>query len=393
MVVTTNKWNWLVGGLALVTLLVITWTFYQHTVWAGPVMSAGVSDSGRYVITTHRNNELILWDIESKDWKTVHTKANLYSASFVPGKHAFVWQDLTDQVTVQTIDGERLLRFPHFATYGHTISEDLNTYLSTDENWNVFKGSGANLKPILQDGISPSFEGSGKLLNLSMAREGNFFVTSGFGDDIAPIEDYPPVDQERRFSRYSGVTFWNAETGKPIAKFQGNTAKTHAVISPDGKWIISGDENGNGFYWDTSAPEERYRLANYYSGIYIDDTPFDMGDARNWDKEGLIDAPQGLNDFTIAQAFIHNSEYYLRFGNNSHIAALFKAGSPWPVKYFDLGESPELVTYGSNYSRNTAIATSPEAGVLVMGHRTGGGISVYHFDADNLTLNRTWVVE
>ena len=63
------------------------------------------------------------------------------------------------------------------------------------------------------------------------------------------------------------------------------------------------------------------------------------------------------------------------------------------MKYFDLGESPELVTHGSNYSRNTAIATSPEAGVLVMGHRTGGGISVYQFDADKLTLDRVWVVE
>ena len=118
-----------------------------------------------------------------------------------------------------------------------------------------------------------------------------------------------------------------------------------------------------------------------------------MGDPRNRDKSGLIDTPAGLNDFTIAVAFIHNSEYYLRFGNNSHVAALFKTGSPWPVKYFDLGESPKLVTYGSQYDRNTAIATSPESGTLVMGHQSTGGISVYQFDPDELTLERIWVVE
>lgn len=33
------------------------------------------------------------------------------------------------------------------------------------------------------------------------------------------------------------------------------------------------------------------------------------------------------------------------------------------------------------------------AGILVMGHRTGGGISVYQFDADKLTLDRAWVVD
>ncbi|MDY6799069.1 MAG: hypothetical protein SVX28_10090 [Pseudomonadota bacterium] len=133
-------------------------------------------------------------------------------------------------------------------------------------------------------------------------------------------------------------------------------------------------------------------MASHSSGIFIHSPTGNIEDA-SFDDSELIEAPKGVNNFTIAVAFIHNSQYYLRFGNNSHIAALFETGSPWPVKYFDLGESPELVTYGSQYSRNTAIATSPQAGILVMGHRSGGGISVYRFDADALTLERVWVVE
>ncbi|MCL1476550.1 MAG: hypothetical protein MH219_02765 [Marinobacter sp.] len=52
-----------------------------------------------------------------------------------------------------------------------------------------------------------------------------------------------------------------------------------------------------------------------------------------------------------------------------------------------------MVTYGSQYDRNTAIATSPESGTLVMGHQSTGGISVYQFDPEELTLERAWVVK
>jgi len=131
-------------------------------------------------------------------------------------------------------------------------------------------------------------------------------------------------------------------------------------------------------------------MASYTTGIYQEDTPHEAGDPRNWDDSKLIEAPSGLSGNTIALAFLSN-HYFLRFGNNSHKAALFKAGNPWPQKYFDLGDSPELVTYGSQYSRNTAIATSPESGVLVMGHRDSGGISVYEFDDEALELERVWV--
>jgi len=60
-------------------------------------------------------------------------KANLYSAYFVPGQNAFLWQDTDNTVTAQTVDGDVLKQFQHFPTYGHVISKDLETYLSADE--------------------------------------------------------------------------------------------------------------------------------------------------------------------------------------------------------------------------------------------------------------------
>ena len=391
-VIKAGKVRWISALLGACVLISILLNFNLLGVWAGPVMSMGVSESGRYVISAHRDNKLIIWDVQEKQWNTLSRKANLYSAYFVPGQNAFLWQDTENIVTAQTIDGKILRQFQHFPTYGHIISGDLDTYLAADEHWNVFSGYGDTKRTVLSDGISPSFLGSGKLFNLATDRNNTFFVTAGVDSDRSAVADHSPLNSSQRFSKYGGVTLWSAETKQPVAKLRGNSSKTHATISPDGQWVVSADEAGIGLFWNTDQPETRQRTASYYGGVYLDESPFETGDLRNWDDSELIDAPPGLNNFTIALAFIHNSEYYLRFGNNSHFAALFKTGSPWPVKYFDLGESPKLVTYGSQYDRNTAISTSPEAGILAMGHQSTGGISVYQFDPDELTLKRIWVV-
>ena len=103
----------------------------------------------------------------------------------------------------------------------------------------------------------------------------------------------------------------------------------------------------------------------------------------------MIPVPDDANQSTIAIKFIHDSQYYLRFGYDSHTAALFEVDNPWPIKYFDLGDDPFPAT--ASYSRNLAIDTAPRANILVMGQRDGGGILVYRFDPDELTLERVWV--
>ncbi|PAV27104.1 hypothetical protein CF392_02750 [Tamilnaduibacter salinus] len=359
----------------------------------GPVMAVSVSSDGDYAVSSHRDNSLVLWDLEARNKDVLAKNANIYSARFIRDRSVFLWQDLNNVVHVEGVEGEELRSFQHFPTYGHLMTEDLQTYLSVDEEWNVYAGHGSSLEPILKDGVSPSFTGSHKLLNISVAKAQNVFLTAGYGSDTGTIEEYPPISPERRFSRYGGVTLWSLQEKKPIARLKGNSSKTHAILSPNGKWVVSGDEATIGLFWNTGKPNVRNRLSDFENGIYLDDAGYKTGDPRNWDNSQLIDAPAGATPITIANAFIDNSDYFLRFGNESHIAALYKAGNPWPQKYFDLGDDPRLVTYGSHYSRNTAIATSPEAGVLVMGHDEGGGISVYQYDAETQTLERTWVVE
>src|SRR5690554_1731928 len=86
----TSRKNRAAVLLVLTVLPLLAWVLSNHWLWAGPVMSAGVSDSGRYVITAHSDNSLILWDIEEKKWDKLSGEANLYSATFVPDSKAFL---------------------------------------------------------------------------------------------------------------------------------------------------------------------------------------------------------------------------------------------------------------------------------------------------------------
>jgi hypothetical protein len=354
------------------------------------VMAVGVSSDGRFAVTTHRDNALVLWDLQAQESKTLASDANIYSAYFVPKNDAFLWQDLKDIVRVQHVDGEVLQSFEHFPTYGHLIDTSLNHYLSADVRWNIYYGWGEEMVPVKRDGDSPSFKGSGKVINLAIDRAAQHMVSSGSGRgsrDTATSELPPPVVDGQRFSKYFEVTLWSLKSLEPIAKLPGNTSKTHATLSPDGQWVVSGDENGIGLYWNTDRPEERLRMASYFHGLFLG--THEPGDPRNRDRSGLIPAPDDATDTTVAIKFIHHGRYYLRFGYNSHYAALFEVDNPWPLKYFDLGTRPFPAT--DKYSRNLAIDTAPEAGVLVMGQRDGSGILVYQFDPDELTLERIWV--
>lgn len=374
----------------------VFWQQYSH---AGPVMSASVSSDGSYAITAHQDQKLVLWNLKKEGRTVVSRDANIYSAYFIRSRPIFLWQDLDNNVRAQSVEGEVQVSFDlKEPTYGHLMTQDLDDYYYSNIGYGIFRRSHDGAIQTLKATDGKAFLGYQKVLNLSMDNTEKLLVSAGSGEPKGFEPPYyrtlPEVLQKGAdYQDLYSVALWDLEVGHPIAKLDGNSSKTHATISPSGQWVISADENGKSFEWNTSKLSERARIARYTSGVYIPGSPDDPDDYGSFDDSQLIEGPPGLNNFTIAVAFIHNSEYYLRFGNNSHYAALFRTGSPWPVKYFDLGESPQLVTFGSQYSRNTAIATAPEAGVLVMGHRSGGGISVYRFDAEALTLERVWVVE
>ncbi|SDL05153.1 hypothetical protein SAMN05661010_00849 [Modicisalibacter muralis] len=369
----------------------------------GPAMVIGVSSDGRYAISTHKSQHLVLWDLQQHSRDILSTHANIYSAYFIHDRDAFLWQDLDDIVRVQTVDGEVLKQFAHFPTYGHVMDTSLTHYIASDDHWSLFAGHGDEIMPVKQDGISPSFLGTGKLLHLSISEEKGLFVSAGSTThDGYDIEEHPPVAPEQRWSNYALPVLWNLDTLEPIAQLTGNSSKVDAVISPDGQWVVSGDEAGIGLFWNTDNPERRHRMARYSGGLLLEDAPYGIDDPRRYDMSGLIPVPLAdepdrwgdrsvVTNTTVALAFINDSEEFLRFGTYSHWVALFEAGNPWPQKYFDLGDDPWPST--SSYLRSLSIATSPQANVLVTGHRNDGGITVYRYDPGARTLTKEWVGE
>jgi len=391
----TRRWTGLFAALLSTLLLLSACTgqagsFTPSATNFSEAMVVSVSSDGRYAISSHRERELVLWDIAERSHAVISRNANIYSAYFVPQRDAFLWQDLDDLVRVQTVEGEELLRFRHFPTYGHVIGPDLETYLASDERWRLYLGWGDEQRPIKQDGESPSFVGSGKLLNLALSADAERVVSSGNSViDVVPISEAPAIEADRIYSDYAGVVLWDLTTGEPLQKFSGNSAKTHAGLSPDGEYVVSVDENGKSFVWRSASGAPAYRPSRLGSGIFV---PSETG-IGNYDKRNLrlhypTDFPEGFDGGPQLNVQFVGPEHYVVLHTYHPYAVLYELGDPFAHAIMDLGTDPFPAT--DSYARNAAIDSAPEANILVTGQRSGGGINVYRFDPERQTLERLW---
>ena len=362
---------------------------------SSPAMSVSVSSDGQYAVSAHQNNSLYLWDIEAQRKKRIAHNANIYSAYFVRGRDVFIWQDLQNQVHVYSVDTGELLTFEYpEPVYGHLMTKDLQKYLVSDIGFRVqlvdLKNSTVHT---LKNADGRAFLGFGKVLNMSLSADEKYLLTAGYSYSYPakysrPKPTLKKEKQRNNYAELNSVLLWSLETLEPIARLNGNSAKTHASISPDGQWVVSGDENGRGNYWNTNIPEHRFRRSSYHHGVYLENE-------KDFDTSGLITPPsRRVNSRTIATLFIQKSDYYLHatYSGASHddpYAVLFETGNPWPIKYFELGTNP--MPSVREYHRNLTISTAPEAGILVTGQHSKGGINVYQFDAQKLTLEKVWV--
>ena len=188
-----------------------------------------ISSDGQYVITSHRNNEIVLWEIPNQKRKVISKQGNIYSAYFIKRSHKFVWQDLSDIVHIQDIGGNEIESFKNTSTYGHVISPDLNNYISSDIGWSIYYGYGENLATI-KKGEDKSFLGFGKLLNLTLSNDNHYLLMSGYGYEFD--SKYTLAEEKNNRNHYqemNGVVIWDVQSQKPIAKLPGNAAKTYCI--------------------------------------------------------------------------------------------------------------------------------------------------------------------
>ncbi|MDP8052809.1 WD40 repeat domain-containing protein [Pasteurella atlantica] len=370
-----------------------------------PVMSTGVSTDGCYVITAHAwrdmnrnfdNNPLVLWDIKNKSKQIIAEKVNPFSAYFIPDSHEFMWQDNKDVVHIQNIEGKETLSFKHPRTQGHLMSADKKTYISATPDWWIYSGYGKDRKLVLNDDF-----GSPQPLNLSLA--GNYFLTAGSGiGSVKPIvdtdfKDKPVIDTGKIPAKFhSSITLWDKNTLQPVTRIRRHNGKIFALFSPDGKWLISGDETGFNYMWSMDNLENRLQLATPLSGIFIQGK---NGEPHYWDESQLLALPSKFKSrlimhFTVAYAFLTEKDF-IHLGhaygtkNEDSVVPLYTVGDPWIKGYLDLQATPRpSLDY---YSKSLTVASSYKAHVLVIGQAYKGGISVYQYHPDKKELERIWV--
>ena len=389
----------------IILTLIITILFFSAHAKTDPAMSVSVSTDGHYVVSGHvgRNadpsnpiGQLVLWDIEKKTKTVLSKNANAFSAMFIPDSHEFMWQDDKDIIYMQNVDGQVIKSFQHpFTLQNHRMTADKSFYLSADM-WNhLYKGYENDITPIYTDGASIS-----KPVDLSIVGDYFLSVTAPCSDPDSPVAETkltanPINPSEYKKNSYDGVILWNKNTLKPVAKLNGNCGATNGLISPDGKWVITGGENGAYYMWEINNLNNRLSLA--FQDEYIKNE-----NIKKYDKNEVLYIPKeieerGISMGKVAYAFITETEFIglgkseNKDGDGNEFASLFTIGNPWVKGYVEIGNNPSIST--NYFQRNLSVSSSPKAHILVTGQATGGGINVYKYHPEKMELEKIWVAD
>ena len=394
-------WKLAILAIAIIIASLLFIWLHQQT---DPVISLSVSTDGRYAISGHAarktnsvspRGQMVLWDIEKKQKTILSDNANSFSALFIPDSHEFMWQDQNDIVHMQNVEGQEIKSFKHPHVQNHRITADKSFYLSVDFWGRIYKGYGDEIQPVYTDG--------GPTINpYSLSIVDNYFLSvtdtcHGLDDPVAEtnLTANPVNPSSSKKSSYDGVTLWDKNTLKPIAKLIGNCGSTNGLISPDGKWVITGGENTTYYMWEIDNLNNRLRLA--YQDLYIKE-----GKLKEYDETKVLYIPKeveerGISFGTVAYAFLTESEFIglgrsaNKNGKGNEFAALFTVGNPWVIGYVEIGNNPSIST--NYFQRNLSVSSSPTAHILVTGQATGGGINVYKYHPDKMELEKIWVAD
>ena len=381
----------------LVLFIVLGWGGYyvyenRHDVFSstGRVETLDISSDGKYVISAHSGNEtkLVLWDIEKHEKKVLAKRVNTNTAYFIPNSHDFMWQGSKDKIVhIQNVDGKELASFKHFEIARHIMSEDRKLYISADQTGEIYKGYGDEMKPIYTD--TPIWG------HYNFALSDKYFLSASGGGPYDPdsaVELNPKEDPVQpsvyKKSSYNGVTLWDRETLKPVARLGGFGGRSDALFSPDGKWIIGGGENLRHYMWETANLTNRLMLADPDRGIR---------NPKVNDDSKLLRVPGvniGLNN-PVTYAFVTETEFIefrmsaRKEGLGEKYSPLYTVGDPWIKAFVEIGNNPVIST--DFYEKSNSVASAPKAHILVTGQAYHGGINVYRYHPDKMTLEKIWV--
>lgn len=369
------------------------------------VVSLSISSDARYILSCHKNHDLILWNRMRRNAARVAKKVNCFSISFLQDKSEFIWQlqNGTD-IYMHTIDNRiKKILNPGFQVYGEVLSNDKQHYFGSDKQFNLYHIINHRSRVIKPAENGPGFHDVGKWLNLSLSSDQKYLLSSAMGNSQ---NDQTLKKNEReslledtakriKFSNWCGVMLWNARTGRAIHQLGGNISKTHAIFSPNGEYIIAGDENSNVFIWSMKTGEQLYRLDSLFNRRSLCQSKGDTFFLTK--KSHVMLYPKDFCDVRVkAKCFKHertnairyiSKSAFFRFIEGIEYVLLYKENSPFPEKYFSL-KNRSADVFGFN--GGLRIVSSPSTHHLVMASTRTEGILIFQFVPKGKSLQLIW---
>lgn len=347
------------------------------------IMKLSVSGDGNHIVSTNLGKQAVFWDLKKRTKKLISTNANIYSAYFDKNSGYHIWQDLDDVVHVQNDEHTEVNSFSSQPSYGGVYDAKTSSYTYANYAGDIIFHS--NNKDITYKGYLSAL-GASKLYDMSFDSSHHYLLTALYcGSKYESIQ----IGSKNSLKNFSCVTLWNELEKSPIVKYWGVSSKTTAAISPDHKWIVIGDEAGQGMVINTNERKNSFYLDDIIYGHTID-----ASDLRNikFDKSHWIKPPKDFKsivsiDGFLAIKFIDNT-HYLRFRTYIPYAILYDVNKPYPLKYLPLGRNPFPSV--NDYTRNQSIDASPSAHILVTGQANADGINVYRYDPVTKTMKLVW---
>ncbi len=378
-----SKKFWILAVVMIPILIWATKCLYQHYFIPGSIDALSVSSDGKYVISTDERELAVLWDIDHKTYKIIGHRAHIFSAYFIPGTDRFIWQNQDKTVFIEDVHGKLIKKFkiPYFIR-SQVMTPDMKYYMFGDIGDGIHWCKNFHCEVVRKpDTDDPNEFLDGKPYNMDLTPDGKYVI----GTDVAGWKKQIYCNNKTNCNhlKFLGVVLWDLHNGKPIRNYVGNVAKSYAIFSPDGKYIISGDEDSWVYVWDLKTGQKIFELWDLFLGRLIHRQP-----TMIFDTSHLIKHPKDLfGEYNIALKFIDKT-HYLRFISDEHYVVLYDVKKPQPLKYLDLGTNPKASVIF--YQLNLTIDTSYRAHILVTGKAWKNGIMVYKYDPKNQTLTKIW---
>jgi WD40 repeat protein len=340
-------------------------TFEGHKDW---VRSVAISPDGKYVLSgsgsgfraTNKDYTIKMWDITTgREIRTFAGHKDIINSIAVSSDGKYVISGSSDRTLRlwDIVTGREIRAF-----IGH--NDTVETVAVSHDGKHLFSGSRdktINLWDISSGQLLRTFEGHKSPVNsIAICFDGEYII-SGSGNTI--------ITNNNKELKNNAIKQWDITTGQVIRTFESNASLVHSsAISPDGKHIFSGDSWDNTFKQWNIATGQMMRTFGHNikddSFIISPDGKFLLSGSSNftfklWDINTGID----IKTFTGHDWVVDS----IAISPDGKFAISFGGFSDKTIKMWDIASGQMLRSFSGPYSNVYSLAFSRDGKYALSG--------------------------